>query len=182
MTIFKQGISSDVPKEDTDNESEMLQLLRRDLQDEQNIRSQREEQLLQVQKQIQDQQQDSKDAERRINAQMKDLSNKLSESGQSIQMLEQRLREKEALADKLEQEKGESKPTSNSDVLLLTIVLQCFLPNIEKLENYAKRSLTTFKDKYMSVLHSFKEEKRWVGTIFLNIMLLNSIIYCTSII
>eukprot|EP01036_Dinobryon_divergens_P022096 gene22096-30331_t len=131
----EMGISSDVPKEDTDNESEMLQLLRRDLQDEQNIRSQREEQLLQVQKQIQDQQQDSKDAERRINAQMKDLSNKLSESGQSIQMLEQRLREKEALADKLEQEK-------------------------EKLENYAKRSLTTFKDKYMSVLHSFKEEKR----------------------
>lgn len=98
-----------MPKEDTDNnESEVLQLLRRDLQDEQRIRSQREEQLLQVQKQLQDQQQDSKDADRRINGQIKDLSNKLGEASQSIQMLEQRLREKEALADKLVQEKGGS--------------------------------------------------------------------------
>ena len=47
-------------------------------------------------------------------------------------MLEQRLREKEALADKLEQEKGESKPTSNSDVLLLTIVITMFSSHYRK--------------------------------------------------
>ena len=84
----------------------MLQLLRRDLQVEQSLRSQREEQLLQAQKQLHEQQQEYKDADRRLNSHMKDLSNKISEGSQSIGMLEQRLREKEALADKLEQEKG----------------------------------------------------------------------------
>ena len=110
LLLFTKGVNSDTPKEDTDNESEVLQLLRRDLQVEQSLRSQREEQLLQAQKQLHEQQQEYKDADRRLNSHMKDLSNKISEGSQSIGMLEQRLREKEALADKLEQEKGRIGP------------------------------------------------------------------------
>lgn len=49
--------------------------------------------------------------------------------------MEDKLKEKESVINRLEQEKN-------------------------KLENYTKRSLATFKEKYMSVLQQMKEEKR----------------------
>ena len=121
--------------EGENSESEVLRLLRRDLQDEQALRAEREQQLLDAQRDLHLVQQAAKEVERAAALSSKELSSKLNETSHTIRLLEQRLTEKEALADKLEQEKG-------------------------KLENYTKRSLATFKEKYMAVLQTMKEEKR----------------------
>jgi hypothetical protein len=65
---------------------------------------------------------------------IKELNQKLSETSNTIKLLQDKLKEKESNINKLEQEKN-------------------------KLENYTKRSLHTFKEKYMNVLHVLKEEK-----------------------
>ena len=65
---------------------------------------------------------------------IKELNQKLSETFNTIKLLQDKLKEKESNINKLEQEKN-------------------------KLENYTKRSLHTFKEKYMNVLHILKEEK-----------------------
>lgn len=65
---------------------------------------------------------------------IKELNQKLSETSNTIKLLQDKLKEKESSINKLEQEKN-------------------------KLENYTKRSLHTFKEKYMNVLHVLKEEK-----------------------
>ena len=65
---------------------------------------------------------------------LRELSQKLAETNNTVRLLEDRLKEKESTINRLEQEKG-------------------------KLETYAKRSLTTFKEKYLAVLQTIKDEK-----------------------
>lgn len=65
---------------------------------------------------------------------LKDLQQRLAETANTVRLLQDKLKEKESAINKVEQEKS-------------------------KLENYTKRSLGTFKDKYMAVLQTLKDEK-----------------------
>lgn len=67
-------------------------------------------------------------------AQLRETSQRLAESVNTVRLLQERLKEKESTINRVEQEKS-------------------------KLEAYTKRSLGTFKDKYMAVLATLREEK-----------------------
>jgi len=123
-------------------ESQVLQLLRVELEGERALRCEREEQLLFAKRALLDAQQESgrvlraaEERERSACSQVSELGSRLAETGSTIAALGLRLQEKEALVDKLEADKA-------------------------KLESYTKRSLGTFKEKYMAVLQAMKEEKR----------------------
>ena len=66
---------------------------------------------------------------------MKEMENKSSISASTMKHLEDILKEKESVINRLEQEKG-------------------------KLESYARRTLSSFKEKYMHTLQMLKDEKR----------------------
>eukprot|EP00596_Hydrurales_sp_CCMP1899_P005175 CAMPEP_0119034874 /NCGR_PEP_ID=MMETSP1177-20130426/1896_1 /TAXON_ID=2985 /ORGANISM="Ochromonas sp, Strain CCMP1899" /LENGTH=711 /DNA_ID=CAMNT_0006992673 /DNA_START=257 /DNA_END=2389 /DNA_ORIENTATION=+ len=66
---------------------------------------------------------------------LKDHENRVFQTENTLRLLEETLQEKEGTINRLEQEKG-------------------------KLENYAKRTLTAFKEKYMAALQGMKQEKR----------------------
>lgn len=66
---------------------------------------------------------------------MKENQQKLAASTNTVKLLEERLKEKETIINKLEQEKS-------------------------KLESYTRRSLTGFKEKFMSAFQKTKEEKQ----------------------
>jgi len=66
--------------------------------------------------------------------QLRETTQRLAESANTVKLLQEKLKEKESTINKVEQEKS-------------------------KLENYTRRSLVTFKDKYMAVLATLREEK-----------------------
>ena len=68
---------------------------------------------------------------------MRNARQKLAETSNTVKLLEEKLKEKETVINKLEQKNG-------------------------KLESYTKRSLASFKEKYMSVL-SFYRYFRQIG-------------------
>lgn len=67
--------------------------------------------------------------------QIKDLTQKVAATSNTVKLLEERLKERETIINKLQQEKA-------------------------KLENFSKRSLETFKDKYMNILRTMQQEKK----------------------
>ena len=68
-------------------------------------------------------------------ANSKDLESQLAQKLNTIQILEDKLKEKESVINRLEQDKN-------------------------KLENYSKQALSTFKDKYIQALQKLKLEKK----------------------
>lgn len=129
-------------RKEEEEDSELVGLLKKEIEDLKGLKTEREEQLLAETQQVVDLQQALTRSQRSIEESQrvaafreKDLQGRLGEMTTTISILEQRLREKEALADRLEQEKG-------------------------KLELYTKRSLATFKEKYLAVLQTMKEEKK----------------------
>lgn len=68
-------------------------------------------------------------------ANSKDLELQLSQKVNTLHMLEEKLKEKESAINRLEQDKN-------------------------KLENYSKQALSTFKDKYIQALQKLKAEKK----------------------
>ena len=137
-------------------------LLREELEDAQRIRKEREEALFAAKKQINElnaeltkASRNAQDLEKHSTAAvaLKESNQKLgkrpdhfavdllllefilAETSNTVRLLEDKLKEKETVINRLEQEKS-------------------------KLENYTKRSLATFKEKYMSVLQQMKEEKK----------------------
>uniref|UniRef100_A0A7S3HAB2 Calponin-homology (CH) domain-containing protein n=1 Tax=Spumella elongata TaxID=89044 RepID=A0A7S3HAB2_9STRA len=118
-------------------------LLQQELEETQTVRKLREEQLLATKKQLTEVQYELTKAQEAAaenersadsSAQLKEVTQKLAETANTVRMLQEKLKEKESVINKVEQEKS-------------------------KLENYTKRSLGTFKDKYMAVLQTLKEEK-----------------------
>jgi uncharacterized protein (DUF3084 family) len=70
-------------------------------------------------------------------ANAKSLEQQLAQKSNTIRLLEDRLKEKETSINRLEQEKS-------------------------KLENYAKQTLSNFKDKYMEALQKMKTDKKYL--------------------
>lgn len=130
-----------------------LALLQAELDDTKRIRKEREEMLMTTRRQLAETQQEAHRNAKALNEalehaatvgsggsglskeQVKEFEQQLSMRANTIKQMEARIGEKESDINRLEQEKG-------------------------KLENYAKKTLSTFKDKYMAALNSMKSEKR----------------------
>jgi chromosome segregation ATPase len=126
-------------------------ILQQELEDLKIIRKEREDALVSARKQVSDLQNElSKAAKAKEESdknsssavanvqsakEVKEMTQKLAATTNTIKLLEERLKERETLINKLQQEKG-------------------------KLENYAKRSLDTFKEKYMTILKTMQGEKK----------------------
>jgi protein HOOK3 len=136
-------ITGTMNKEDSNSDPTMeISLLQQELDDVRAMKKEREEALFAAKRQISELQSElsklnrsTSEQERHTSIAQKDFSHKLAETANTIRLLEDKLKEKESQANKLVQEKS-------------------------KLENYTKRSLETFKEKYMVALQSMKEEKR----------------------
>eukprot|EP01038_Epipyxis_sp_PR26KG_P014145 gene14145-18983_t len=127
-----------------EGQGQKIALLEAELEDVRRIKKDREDALLAMKKQVSDMQLELTkstralaDSERNAGStvQLKEVTQKLAETSNTVRLLEEKLKEKESVINKLEQDKG-------------------------KLENYTKRSLATFKEKFMDVMQSMKEEKQ----------------------
>lgn len=128
-----------------------LALLQAELDDTRRTKQEREDALLAAKKQLMEVQSDlhkmtrvNHELEQRQTAgadskaaatALKEQETKLAQTTNIIKLLEEKMKEKESVINRLEQEKG-------------------------KLESYAKRTLTAFKEKYMAALQGMKQEKR----------------------
>jgi peptidoglycan hydrolase-like protein with peptidoglycan-binding domain len=106
------------------------------------VKKDREELVITLRKQLQDLtyerdtlRQQFEDKEHVSTNQSRDSQQRLHVLESTVKKLEERLKEREAQVTRLETDKN-------------------------KLESYAKRSLTTFKEKFMTVLQTMREEKR----------------------
>ena len=130
------------------NNNQELALLQAELDDIKNIKKERDESLITAKKQISELNAENHKLQRIItdleqsnatnqaaSIAIKEIENKSNISASTVKLLEEKLKEKESTIDRLEQEKG-------------------------KLESYARRTLSNFKDKYMNALTSLKDEKR----------------------
>jgi chromosome segregation ATPase len=120
-----------------DQSSEALHI---ELEEVRMMKKEREEALIVARKQVAELQFQVSQKQREVedagtSAVVKETASKLAASQNTVKLLEEKLKEKEGSINKLEQEKG-------------------------KLESYAKRSLTAFKEKFMTVLQTMREEKR----------------------
>lgn len=120
-----------------------VECLRKELDDVRRLKTEREETLIATKKQLAEAQYElskaQEDAAEQVRSadmagEINELTQKLATSSNTVRLLQEKLKEKESAINKVEQEKS-------------------------KLENYTKRSLGTFKDKYMAVLQTLKDEK-----------------------
>jgi len=126
----------------------IIELLQNELDAVKNQKKEREDALLASKKQIVELQAELNKTNRAYNeiketsvndqasvSNSKELESQLSQKLNTIRVLEEKLKEKESLINRLEQDKN-------------------------KLENYSKQALTTFKDKYIQALQKLKSEKK----------------------
>mmetsp|Transcript_9039 Transcript_9039/g.8063 ORF Transcript_9039/g.8063 Transcript_9039/m.8063 type:complete len:677 (+) Transcript_9039:22-2052(+) len=132
------------PSDSIETNNADIAVLQSEVEDLKRIKKEREETILQLRKQLAEGQNELHKSNRALadaassNAstnQLKDLEQKLAQSSNTIKLLEEKLKEKETTINKLEQEKS-------------------------KLEFYARRTLQTFKDKYITSLQTRNTEKR----------------------
>lgn len=126
------------------DENASISFLQQELEQIRAIKKEREEalvaskrQIAELQTEVTKLQRNREEAEKESgNSQsLKDVTQKLAATSNTVKLLEERLKERETLINKLQQEKS-------------------------KLEGYAKRSLETFKEKYLSVLQTMQQEKK----------------------
>eukprot|EP00607_Mallomonas_marina_P007489 CAMPEP_0182416492 /NCGR_PEP_ID=MMETSP1167-20130531/799_1 /TAXON_ID=2988 /ORGANISM="Mallomonas Sp, Strain CCMP3275" /LENGTH=684 /DNA_ID=CAMNT_0024589295 /DNA_START=135 /DNA_END=2189 /DNA_ORIENTATION=- len=135
--------------------SEEITLLQAELEDIRRIKREREEMLISTKRQLAESQQEAQKYAKALNEaleggagggmsvgtagiskeELREMEQQLSMKSNTIRQMESLIREKESDINRLEQEKG-------------------------KLESYAKRTLNTFKEKYMTALQSMKTEKK----------------------
>lgn len=122
----------------------LIETLRKEVEDGRALRRERDEQLSALRKQLAETsteatrlQREKEDgaADSASVTQLRETQQRLNAATNTVRLLEERLKDREGAVTRLEQEKG-------------------------KLEAYAKRSLTTFKEKFMAVLQTMREEKR----------------------
>jgi protein HOOK3 len=118
--------------------------LQQELDEVRAIKKEREEALMAAKRQIVELQNENSKLQRSREEQVKESSNtqalkeatqKLAATSNTVKLLEEKLKERETVINKLQQERA-------------------------KLENYAKRSLETFKEKYLAVLKTVQQEKK----------------------
>eukprot|EP01035_Chromulina_nebulosa_P020869 gene20869-27052_t len=132
------------PSDSVETNNADIAVLQSEVEDLKRIKKEREETILQLRKQLAEGQNELHKSNRALadaalsnasTSQLKDLEQKLAQSSNTIKLLEEKLKEKETTINKLEQEKS-------------------------KLEFYARRTLQTFKDKYITSLQARNTEKR----------------------
>lgn len=137
-----EATDASAASEATNVSSGALLALQQELEDVKRSKKEREEQYHLLRRQLQE----SENARDTLNRQLadrdhvstnasRDTAQRVQVLSATVQRLEERLKERELQVTRLETEKN-------------------------KLETYAKRSLTTFKEKFMSVLQTMREEKK----------------------
>lgn len=138
-----QGSSSEGDGATSVSTGEVL-VLRQELEDLRVIKKEREDALVEAKRKNLEKEHEISKLRRTLeestqNAEsglaLKDIQHKFAAASSTINMLQEKLKEKETNIHRLERDK-------------------------EKLENYAKRSLSAFKDKFMTVLQNLRDEKR----------------------
>mmetsp|Transcript_15944 Transcript_15944/g.26848 ORF Transcript_15944/g.26848 Transcript_15944/m.26848 type:complete len:728 (+) Transcript_15944:127-2310(+) len=126
-----------------EQQEHQIALLRQELEDVRRLKKDREEALVGAKKELSEVRYELEKANEVVEEQKQNAAaaaslasanQKLAETSNTVQLLQDKLKEKETAIARVEQEKS-------------------------KLESYTKRSLSTFKEKYMAVLKTLKEEK-----------------------
>lgn len=142
--LERQLRTATISADGSSTSNEGLLVLQQEIDELRAIRREREEALMSARRQISDLQNDLVKAQRAQENQekqsssavtAKELTQKLAASSNTVRLLEDRLKEQETVINKLQQDKA-------------------------KLENFSKRSLDTFKDRYMNILKTMQQEKK----------------------
>jgi len=140
-TSNTSNTTSDTTSNDLLEEQQTVLLLRAELEDVRRLKKVREDSLLEAKKKLSEVQYElgrQKDAEKvaaeGAAEELRGVAQRAAEVSNTVRLLEDRLKEREGA------------------VALLTA-------DKSKLENYTRRSLTEFKEKYMNVLSTLKAEK-----------------------